>query len=61
MSNPTSKPAQSTATVASDLAEAMAVWNRIIAAARREFPDASEERIYQIAKGAMNHALGIGK
>lgn len=44
-------------TAAQDIAELMAAWNKIMAAARQQFPGASEEELYQIAKGAMNHAL----
>ena len=43
-----------------DLKEMMAGWNKIEAAAKKQFPCASKEELYQIAKGAMNHALGIG-
>lgn len=48
-----------TATFAQDLQEMMNGWNTILAAARREFPAASEEEIYQIAKGAMAHTLNL--
>ena len=41
------------------LKEMMDGWNKIMAAAREQFPTATEEELYQIAKGAMNHALGI--
>jgi hypothetical protein len=46
-------------TAAQDIAEMMAAWNKIMTAAREQFPGASEERLYEIAKGAMNHALGL--
>lgn len=39
--------------------EAMQGWNTIEAAARKEFPNATPEELYQICKSAMNHALGI--
>ena len=42
---------------AKDIAEMMNAWNKIQAAARKQFPTASEEEIYQIAKGAMWQAL----
>ncbi len=44
-------------TFAADIAEMMAAWNTIMAAAKREFPGASDEKLYQIAKSAMNHSL----
>lgn len=47
------------ATAANDIREMMNAWNTIIAAARKQFPAASEEEIFQIAKGAMNNALGL--
>ena len=46
-------------TLASDLAEMMAGWNKIEAAAKAQFPNAGKAELYQICKGAMNHALGI--
>ena len=48
-----------TTTFAQDLQEMMNGWNKIVAAARQQFPAASEEEIYQITKGAMQHTLGI--
>jgi hypothetical protein len=42
---------------ANDIAEMMNAWNKIQAAARKQFPKASDEEIYQIAKGAMLHTL----
>jgi len=39
------------------LQEMMDGWNKIMAAARREFPTATEEELYHIAAGAMKHAL----
>lgn len=44
---------------AKDIAEMMAAWNTIMAAARHEFPAASDEKLFEITKGAMNHSLGI--
>lgn len=46
-------------TNAEALKEMMEGWNKIMAAARQQFPNATEEELYQIAKGAMNYALGI--
>lgn len=46
-----------TKTLAQDIAEMMAAWNKIMTAARAQFPNASEEQLYQIAKGAMEYAL----
>jgi hypothetical protein len=34
-------------------------WNTIESAAKRQFPGASPEEIYQITAGAMNHSLKI--
>ena len=47
------------ATIAQDIKEMMEGWNKIMIAAKAQFPQATEEEIYEIAKGAMNHALGI--
>jgi hypothetical protein len=41
------------------IAEMMKAWNTIEAAARLQFPKATDAELYQICKGAMNHALGI--
>jgi hypothetical protein len=46
-----------TTTFTQDLQEMMSGWNKIVAAARVQFPAASDEELYQIAKSAMNHAL----
>ncbi len=46
-------------TFAQDILEMMSVWTKIVAAARVQFPRASEERIFEIASGAMNHVLGV--
>ena len=48
------------ATLAADLKEMMAAWSKIETAARREYPKCSEEEIFEICKGAMNHALKLG-
>jgi len=48
-----------TTSFASDMAELMAGWNKIEAAAKAQFPKASEEELYQICKGAMAHAIGL--
>lgn len=42
----------------SAIMELMLGWNTIEAEAKRQFPNASKEELYQICKGAMNHALG---
>lgn len=41
----------------SAIAELMAGWNTIEAAAKAQFPHADKEELYTICKGAMNHAL----
>ena len=41
------------------LREMMNGWNKIMAKAKAQFPNATGDELYQIAKGAMNHALGI--
>ena len=46
-------------TTAEALKEIMDGWNKIMEAARKQFANATEEELYQIAQGAMNHALGI--
>ena len=46
-------------TFSQDLKEMMNGWSAILAAARAQFPAASEEEIYQIAKGAMAHTLNL--
>jgi hypothetical protein len=45
--------------LAADFREMMAAWATIEAAAQREFPGACEDEIYQICRGAMNHALKL--
>ena len=46
-------------TTAQAIREMMAAWEVIVATARRDFPSASEEEIFQIASGAMRHTLKI--
>jgi len=41
------------------IAEMMSAWNKVEAAAREQFPSASDEEIYQITKGAMNEWLNL--
>ena len=41
------------------ITEMMAAWIVIEAAAREQYPAASAEAIYQIAKAAMNKALAL--
>ena len=48
-------------TIQQDIAEMMAGWNKIEAAAKAQFPKASKAELYEICKSAMNHALGIKK
>jgi hypothetical protein len=48
-----------TTTFAQDIQELMTAWNTIMSTARQQFPKATEEEIYQIAFGAMNHALKL--
>lgn len=55
--NATETSMRQATTAAQDIAELMAAWNKIMTAAREQFPGASEEKLYQIAKDAMNHAL----
>lgn len=47
--------------IAADIAELMAGWNKIESAAKAQFPKASKHELYEICKGAMNHALRGGK
>lgn len=44
-------------TTAEAIAEMMEVWNNIFSAAKQQFPGASDEKLYQITKSAMNKAL----
>jgi hypothetical protein len=44
---------------ARDIQEMMAAWDKIVSAARTQFPEADAETLFQIASGAMNHAIGI--
>lgn len=55
MKSETKKPT----TFAQDLAEMMAAWDKIMTAARAQFPNASEDELFKIASGAMRHALGL--
>lgn len=45
--------------IAQNLKELMAAWDTIAAAAKQQFPNVSTEELYQIVKGAMNHALKL--
>ena len=47
-------------TFAADIAELMAAWNKIEAAAKAQFPNATAEEVFQIASGAMSHAIFKG-
>ena len=53
----TTNQATSTATVASDVRDMMAAWDKIKAAAVAQYPDATDEQIYALTSGAMKHAL----
>lgn len=44
---------------AATLKEMIEAWNRTMAAARRQFPSATQSELYQIVKGAMDRACGI--
>lgn len=46
-------------TAAQDLQEMMNGWNTIMAAAKIEFPAATEEELFQIVSSAMRHAMGM--
>ena len=48
-------------TLAQDLKEMMNGWNTIETAAKKQFPNATKEELYEICKGAMNHAIGLKK
>jgi hypothetical protein len=45
---------------AKDFKAAMDGWDLIMQRAREQFPDATPERLYEIAEGAMKHALRGG-
>jgi len=44
---------------AASLKEMMQNWNQIVAAVRAEFPNATDDEVFEIAKSAMNRSLGI--
>jgi hypothetical protein len=46
-----------TKTFAADLASMMEAWNKIQAATRRRYPNASSDEIQRLTSGVMNHAL----
>ena len=46
-------------TLKSDLAEMMAGWDKIEAAAKAQFPNADKAELYRICKGAMDHAISL--
>lgn len=48
-------------TISADIAEIMFGWNKIERAAKRRFPHANKEELYEITKGAMNYALQPGE
>lgn len=41
------------------VARMLEIWNTIEAKARVDFPNASEEEIYQITSGAMKHVCKV--
>lgn len=41
------------------LVELMGGWNQIMGEARKKFTSSTDEELFEITKGAMNHALGI--
>lgn len=47
--------------IVKDIKTLMDGWNTIEAAAKAQFKGASKSEIYDITKGAMDHALGWGK
>lgn len=47
--------------ISSDIAEMMRVWNKIMATAKKQFPNASSEELYQIALGAMKQQLKMSR
>lgn len=46
-------------TTAQAIHEMMSAWNASLAAAKQEFPSASEEQLYQIVKGVMDRAISV--
>lgn len=50
---------QSQPTFADDFRSMLNGWTKIEAAARTQFPQATEEQLYEICKGAMRRALGL--
>lgn len=47
------------ASAAAIIAELMQAWDRTMAAARRQFPNADEETLYQAAASSMNRSLAL--
>ncbi len=41
------------------ISEMMANWSKAEAAARMQFPAATDDEIYQVVKSAMNRSLGL--
>lgn len=46
---------------AADLLEFMTNWNKIVAAARVQFPGVTEEELYLIVSDAMKHVLRLNE
>jgi len=44
---------------AQDIQEMMNGWNKIEAAARAQFPSATDDELFQLASGAMKNAMGM--
>ena len=54
-------PAEVRKSFADDLAQMMRVWNKIMADAKKQFPNASSEELYQIAFGAFRQQLKMSR
>lgn len=46
-------------TTQQNLKEMMDAFEKIMLAARNQFPGATEDELFKIASGAMNHSLGL--
>lgn len=47
------------AEIRATLSEMMNTWDQIMKSARKLFPNATDDQLYEIAKNAMNRAVGI--
>lgn len=43
---------------ADTIREMMAAWNRLMAAARAQYPHATDEQVYRMVSAAMTRAVG---